>query len=321
MKAYSVRKSGGKEAGPFTADALRQMARAGLLPADSEVRCSDSQTWYQVSQVPDLIALVPDAKTLSLEPDDLAPDVEPPESSSSSVLDRILPAHSATPVQVDQHPARISSNGADASSPQHQMSAELDAVPLEDSVESGHAPTQLTGPRPWVRLWARCFDVWVFALPSSFAVGFLFAAVDPRGAADFFAAPGANWLVGIAITFVWVFVEATLLAIFGTTLGKAWLGVRIRTRNGEPLSFGTAVTRSFCVWLGGTGLGIPIVALVTQLVSYSRLTSKGSTWWDDSCGLTVEYRRIGPVRATLFVLAMIALLFVMAALNAAAAQR
>src|SRR5262247_3675210 len=68
--------------------------------------------------------------------------------------------------------------------------------------------------RPWIRYWARMFDLTVFSLPVAFGLGVV--------APNLFSGLVADQLFGISLLFVWVFVEALLLSLFGTTPGK-WL--------------------------------------------------------------------------------------------------
>ena len=98
---------------------------------------------------------------------------------------------------------------------------------------------------------------------------------------------------------LWVPVEALLLAVVGTTPGKALFSIRVATLDGIRPSFPTALSRAARVWVQGTGLGLPLVTLITEAVSYTRLTRTGSTPWDDALALRVEHGRIGPVRGAI----------------------
>src|SRR5260221_2071847 len=65
--------------------------------------------------------------------------------------------------------------------------------------------------RPWVRYWARTFDVYSFCLVGGFILG-IFA---PQ-----FLARQNEYALGMMLIFAWVFVEALLLSSFQTTPGK-----------------------------------------------------------------------------------------------------
>ena len=67
--------------------------------------------------------------------------------------------------------------------------------------------------RPWVRYWARMFDVYSFSLVGGVFLGI----VAPQ-----FLARQNEYVLGMMLVFAWVFVEALLLSSFQTTPGK-WL--------------------------------------------------------------------------------------------------
>jgi hypothetical protein len=61
------------------------------------------------------------------------------------------------------------------------------------------------------------------------------------------------------------------------------------------LSFSEALNRSFLVFVQGVGLGIPFVALFTQLFAYRRLTKTGTTLWDTSTKRSGAPQKVGRV--------------------------
>ena len=93
--------------------------------------------------------------------------------------------------------------------------------------------------------------------------------------------------------FAWVFVEALLLASFGSTPGKWLLNTRVIAQDGENPSFPKALRRSLGVWWRGLGLGLPLIGLITQISSYSKLKEDGITPWDRAAGLMVTHRKVG----------------------------
>jgi hypothetical protein len=155
--------------------------------------------------------------------------------------------------------------------------------------------------RPWVRYGARLIDIFVGVL--FLEIGF--AVLIPT----FFAAH-AN-ICALLSLFLWCFVEALCLSIWGTTPGKSLLGVRINMADGSRPVYRSALSRAVNVWIRGLGLGLPLVGLVTMIVAYEKLTTNGITTWDQSGNFTVSHNRIGSVRglvaAFLFV-TMIALI-------------
>lgn len=73
---------------------------------------------------------------------------------------------------------------------------------------------------------------------------------------------------------------ALSMILTGSTIGKAIVGVRVSVPTGRK-RVGFFLTREFQVWASGLGLGIPFVALFTQIHQYRRLSSGNSTSYDE----------------------------------------
>lgn len=158
------------------------------------------------------------------------------------------------------------------------------AAPLSEvdwNVQSNYVPE---GPqiRPWVRYWARTLDFFTFSL----LVGVVAELVYP----EFAQIDGK--LFGVVLLGLYNLYEPAWLALFGTTPFKALLRVRVRNMDGSKLSYGQGLLRTLKVWILGQGLGIPIVALITNLYSYSRLTNDKITSWDRSGNFTVSHKPV-----------------------------
>ena len=83
----------------------------------------------------------------------------------------------------------------------------------------------------------------------------------------------------LGITFL---LEPVLLTLFGTTLGKWILGIRVTDNDGRRMSYSKALERTWGMLLNGMGLRIPIYSLIRLWKSY-RAHSRGDTldWeWD-----------------------------------------
>lgn len=191
-------------------------------------------------------------------------------------------------------------------------SAETDAPPSgADSAaaaiegpEIAIAPAWFDDPTPWRRYFARYLDLSIAGL---IVFGALLLTAPPVLVAV------NKFVLGAGMLLLWVPVEAALLAGFGTTPGKAMLRLRVRHRDGGSLTYAEALERSGRVWMAGLALGIPVANLVTMLLAYLRLTSHGSTWWDDELGMKVESGDIGLGRAAIAVV-LLALLSCLAVL-------
>jgi uncharacterized RDD family membrane protein YckC len=142
--------------------------------------------------------------------------------------------------------------------------------------------------RPWVRYWARMFDLYLAAIVGGIAVGIF----NP----DAFNDKGSERLFGLVIVFAWVFIESLLLSTTGITPGKWLFKIRLIPPSGDRPSYSTALSRSFKVWWRGLGIGFPLASLITRIVAHGKLTKNRTTTWDKDEGFSVAHERIGPLR-------------------------
>ncbi|THD09002.1 RDD family protein [Rhodanobacter lindaniclasticus] len=184
-----------------------------------------------------------------------------------------------------------------------QMSVLASAPPVGAATASSTPPpVSVMAPpanqvRPWVRYWARMFDIYVAAIVVGITVG-----VAAPHALD---QPGSDQLFGVAVIFFWVFIESLLLSTMGTTPGKWLFKTRLVAPSGGKPSYSAAISRSFKVWWRGLGIGFPIASLITLIVAHGNLTKTGITTWDRDDGFTVVHDRIGPVRIIFAVIAFL----------------
>ncbi len=147
--------------------------------------------------------------------------------------------------------------------------------------------------RPWVRYWARLFDVYLFSLIVGFVPPLFGVIPNPES-------PEVEVLYGMIILFAWVLVESLLLSVWGSTPGKWLLRITLTDLSGAKPKFQTAFERSLSVWLRGLGLGLPFVAFIANLISYRQLIKNGTTWWDRG-KFMIRHGRIGSARIILIV--------------------
>jgi len=140
---------------------------------------------------------------------------------------------------------------------------------------------------PWRRYWARIFDI-TFIMPIYIFIIALFS-------------PGLNYTITrmngfiggiLLLLFYLIFFEPMMLSSFGTTPGKALLGIKIRALSGKKISYTTAMRRGFLLWLNGMGIGIPLIAFFTMIIAYSKLKRNGITSWDEKCGINVIHDQL-----------------------------
>ena len=156
--------------------------------------------------------------------------------------------------------------------------------------------------RPWIRYWARMIDFILFCVIAGLVLGIVYPpALDIPDA-----------LFGIIFLFLYNFIEPAMFAAWGTTPGKALLNVKVRNGDGSMLTFSDALSRVFKVWFRGEGLGIPIVALFTQITAYNKLTKQGATSWDQDGNYTVNHQYIQVWRGVLAVLLLVGFIFLAA---------
>lgn len=122
---------------------------------------------------------------------------------------------------------------------------------------------------PWRRWLARWLDYMFWGAIMNF-VWFVLLRVRPIPG-DF-----GNTLFTIGALALYVPMEAFLLHRFGTTPGKYIMGIRLEYIQGGNLPYSEAIYRSLRVYVGGAGLGIPLVGFVLYIQRYCQLT--GRTW-------------------------------------------
>jgi uncharacterized RDD family membrane protein YckC len=132
-----------------------------------------------------------------------------------------------------------------------------------DRTEPGHDK-----PRPIRRFLSRTIDLLIAWM---FMVG-LGAALVPKLASE---PPLLLWIV---VGAAWIPIEALFLFIWRTTPGK-WL-LNSRVEGATPITYWTAMDRTFMVFCWGLGCLIPGVWVVCCAVGYHDLTNTGTTRWD-----------------------------------------
>ncbi len=154
--------------------------------------------------------------------------------------------------------------------------------------------------RPWIRMWARFVDIVLFGIVGG---GLVAGLIWPE------LMELSDVVVGIITMAVWIPIEPLFLSRWGATPGKALFRIRVLAlETGRKLSYSEALNRSVNVWFRGTGLGLPVVSLVTEIVAYQRLTSQGVTSWDSDSNSVVTHADLGIVRVLLIILVLLAVL-------------
>lgn len=170
---------------------------------------------------------------------------------------------------------------------------------------------------PWRRLFARTVDICTGGFLLFFLLIFALSATMPEQAAGFAKAIENPIIASVVLYLIWLPAEAALLSRFGTTPAKWLFGIRVEHPGGDLLFFSEAMNRSFQVFVQGVGLGIPFIALFTQLFAYRRLTKTGTTLWDTAISAVVLHKKWGVLRALVCTATVFVVLILMSALDAA----
>ncbi|MBQ7093914.1 MAG: RDD family protein [Clostridia bacterium] len=141
-------------------------------------------------------------------------------------------------------------------------------------------------PQPVKRFLARMTD---FALS---AVVTYAIYVFILGRAPIFAGIKDSAIFVMAAGAVSAFLEAVMLCLFGTSVGKVLFGIRITGGYGRKLGFRDALTRNFKRFLIGEGLMLPIISLVRMYKSYTACKDGNIMDYDDYTVYDVRERPV-----------------------------
>lgn len=142
-------------------------------------------------------------------------------------------------------------------------------------------------PQPFVRFWARWFDVFLFLF---LLLGTLH--IFGVGLAVLYSNSIAPFLIPIAFALL----EAISLHQYKTTPGKFLLGVKVMTLEEERLTLGQAVARSFRICILGMGLMqvlFPPLIMLCHCFCLWFLMKHGQTPWDFVGG--TRQKVVGPL--------------------------
>lgn len=132
--------------------------------------------------------------------------------------------------------------------------------------------------RPWPRFWARFIDNLIFVPLFGFGIGLWAVLYAPDIYLQIVTMNGV--LFGILLLPLVALFLALCLIVVGTTPGKAIVGVRVPVGQGRN-RIGFYLSREFKVWAAGLGLGIPFVALFTQVRQYRLLAAGKAASYDE----------------------------------------
>jgi hypothetical protein len=108
-------------------------------------------------------------------------------------------------------------------------------------------------------------------------------------------------LFGLMLIFLWNFIEAGLIVIWGTTLGKWLLSISVHDQQDSRLNYNQSLGRVMRVYWRGMGIGFPIVNIITQIIAYRELKQNGKTTWDRDSNVIVHHGQLSIMKIVFMV--------------------
>jgi hypothetical protein len=141
---------------------------------------------------------------------------------------------------------------------------------------------------PWSRFFARNIDIWLAVLVMVIVIGILSATHFPQ--IQIWMDSANEAVLGLVIFTIAMLMTAISMTMFGTTIGKALFGIRVRNLT-EHGSLRFHLKRELNVWVSGMALGIPLFALVTNVWQFRRLSANLPASYDEGRA-RVEARKL-----------------------------
>lgn len=160
---------------------------------------------------------------------------------------------------------------------------------------------------PWRRFLARMIDLWVIALPTAFLTAYVLSSLSSSFAL-WTQRPGSEYVFGWFLTPLILAIEGAIFGIFGTTLGKGLLGIKVTTMSDQRPTAMQYFQRQIGVFWYGLGTGFPLVSLFTMAKQHGRLKLKQAARYDLD-RFSVKGSELGPLRMIAAAL-IVAVLFV-----------
>lgn len=146
---------------------------------------------------------------------------------------------------------------------------------------------------PWWRWSARVFDLWLgyFMVTVLIFIVYVMCALFAPNLVTGDSERITSIIILLSIPLA-MCLEGLEYWAFGGTFGKWVFSIRVLDSKGEKISAAEYWKRLVSVWVSGLGLGIPLVALITQLIQYRRLKKGKCASYDEKAGRTVlQYKQ------------------------------
>ena len=156
----------------------------------------------------------------------------------------------------------------------------------------------------WMRYMARTIDVTIGSIFIGLSLGFFLALSTPP--AVFETLP--FFLLGSVVVFLYLLIEAWIIATYKATPAKKLLGITVTDSSGAKLSYAKSLKRDLYMWAAGLGLSLPLISLIAMLLSYTKYTEKGITPWDEAYDIKVNFEPISNARFITAVIVTVAVI-------------
>jgi len=171
--------------------------------------------------------------------------------------------------------------------------------------ERGHlAALPLAG--PWRRFFARIVDMWILGIILGLLSGYAIAT-QSTAFALWIQKPGSEYVFGWFLAPFILATEAAIFALFGTTPGKAMLGVKMINMDGQKITGKQYLKRQIGVYWYGLGTAFPFVPLFTMVRQHGRVKAGKQAGYDQGF-YNVKAEKLGIVRTILVTIAVALLL-------------
>lgn len=127
------------------------------------------------------------------------------------------------------------------------------------------------GVAPWARLFAKNYDLAFYSI-GLFVIWFSLFGFE-ADEIDLYI------LSVLSLVFFPLF-ESLSQYLFGNSIGKRLLGLRIVASDGSDVSFAELLKRNYRCYLQGLALGIPLISIITYIWGYVSYTHRGMSSWD-----------------------------------------
>jgi len=234
------------------------------------------------------------------------PDKHPTDSQHAEKVTKIInKAYSvlSNPEKRKEYDESILKKRKDENKPtnNHQGESKSDSTLKKTDYSKESVPNKKEilkngGYHPWRRYFARNIDVLTSGLVAFIFMLYIIDRFLPEKALLINKALDNDFVSAFTMYALWIPIEAIFLSLLGTTPAKWIFGISISKKDNSKLSFFDALHRSFLVWLGGVGLGIPIYTIFTNYSSYQKLTVSGETSWDKEIRTVVAHKKWGVFR-------------------------